>query len=490
MARADIISILYSKEKSPLEFNFDMLMAPPMYTYLTMYDIQELNRIATSARYASKIEIKYKLIDDIMKARGFRKLHCGTNRVVYKHLENETFVAKIAIDKVGITDNPREFINQNYLKPFVTKVFECSPCGTVAFVERVQAITSRQEFMSVADDVFHLITNYIIGKYVLEDIGTKFFMNYGLRNGYGPVLLDFPYVFELDGYKMHCNKVDQITGVKCTGIIDYDDGFNALQCNMCGKRYFAHELESSIKNKTILMKEEGDVPMKISLKRGNKVIELADTTTESEIISIERVPRSMRVGKNSRQHRQGIYLVRGGKTIDLYEKDDFKNNYYNKKNYQKSGNNHDKNSNRYGKNNSDKNNRYDKNRDDHRSNKPKDEKKYNTGSQNRKNAQPSNKFDKFYKNNDSIKKDQTAKDPIVENIVINQEAEKLEEVKDILASNPVENMESKVDIVQQNDENSIYKTLGLSESDFDEPDCIDKENEELYESDDYLLDQY
>ena len=83
------------------------------------------------------------------------------------------------------------------LKPFVTKMFECSPCGTVATVERVEPITSRQEFLSVADDIFDLLNQQILGQYILEDIGTNYFMNYGLRKGFGPVLLDYPYLFEL-----------------------------------------------------------------------------------------------------------------------------------------------------------------------------------------------------------------------------------------------------------------------------------------------------
>ena len=35
----------------------------------------------------------------------------------------------------------------------------------------------------------------------MADIGTNFFMNWGIRPGFGPVLLDYPYVYELDGNK-------------------------------------------------------------------------------------------------------------------------------------------------------------------------------------------------------------------------------------------------------------------------------------------------
>ena len=56
-----------------------------------------------------------------------------------------------------------------------------SPCGTVGVFERVNPITSREEFLSVADDIYEVITQWFIGKYVLADIGTKFFMNWKIK---------------------------------------------------------------------------------------------------------------------------------------------------------------------------------------------------------------------------------------------------------------------------------------------------------------------
>lgn len=183
MAKANVLDFLYRERKSPLEFNFDMLTAPPLLSLLTYQDIYELNRIARSVKLVGKIDEKYRMIDGIMNHRGFVKLHAGTNRVVYRCIEDQRFVIKIAIDRVGLNDNPDEFKNQFLLKPFVTKVFEVSPCGTVAVVERVDPIMSREEFISIADDVFALITKIFIGKYVLEDIGAWFFMNWGIRKG-------------------------------------------------------------------------------------------------------------------------------------------------------------------------------------------------------------------------------------------------------------------------------------------------------------------
>lgn len=184
MANMDVLNLLYKNDtRSALDFNFDMLTAPPLFTLLSYQDIYELNRIARSVKLVGKIDEKYRLIDNIMYNRGFRRLHAGTNRLVYRFIEDQRFVVKVAVDRVGLNDNPAEFKNQFLLKPFVTKIFEVSPCGTVALVERVDPLLSREEFISVADNIFDLITKIFIGRYVLDDIGTHYFMNYGIRGG-------------------------------------------------------------------------------------------------------------------------------------------------------------------------------------------------------------------------------------------------------------------------------------------------------------------
>lgn len=275
MARADILNVLYSQNKSPLEFKFDSLYIPPMLSYITAQDVFELYQIATSKKLSSKIEQKYQMISDIMHRRGFKKYHCGTNRMVFVHLEDHRFVAKIAIDDVGMKDNPAEFKNQLILRPFVTKVFEVSPCGTVGFFERIDPIINNKEFQFAGEDIFNLLVNFIIGKYALEDIGSNYFMNWGIRKGFGPCLLDFPYVYELDGNKMYCNA--KRNNIVCGGEIDYDIGFNNLVCTKCGKRYFARELSKLQEQKLIIIK--GDVTMKTQLVRNGQVICESESAT-------------------------------------------------------------------------------------------------------------------------------------------------------------------------------------------------------------------
>lgn len=283
MARADLLNILYSKEASALDFHFEQLHMPSMYKYLSPYDIEELRILASSAKYASKINFKYKEINRIMTNRGFKKFHSGTNRVVYSYLEDMSFLVKIAVDKVGMRDNPCEYRNQFLLKPFVSKTFEVSPCGTVATVERVEPITSRQEFLSIAGDVFDMLNTRILGEYILEDIGSDYFMNFGIRKGFGVVLLDYPYLFKLDGNKLYCNKVLDNSHI-CNGVIDYDAGFNNLVCSSCGKRYLAMELKQATENKMIIMKGHNDLNLNIRIKRGNDVVSELSSNRESETI--------------------------------------------------------------------------------------------------------------------------------------------------------------------------------------------------------------
>ena len=274
MDRRDVLKrLLYPKCKTAVEFKFDTLMVNPLLTYISPQDIYQLNKIATSIKYSSKPKEKYAMIDNILVPRGFKKMASGTNRVVYRFLEDYRIVLKVAIDKVGLSDNGNEFRNQHLLKPFVTKCFEVSPCGTVGIFERVVPITSREEFINISEDIFDLINN-LIGKYVLEDIGEKYYMNYGLREGFGPVLLDYPYVFELDGRKLFCNVPEPMSPLGyCGGEIDYDLGYNDLICTKCGKRYLATELKSDEKSdKPKIIIKGDDIIMKCVLKRGNEVV--------------------------------------------------------------------------------------------------------------------------------------------------------------------------------------------------------------------------
>jgi len=284
--RIDKLNAIYAKKKLFRNFDYDSMYHPPISQYLTTQDIAMLHKIAMSAKYNGRISEKIKMMDDIMRSRGFTRFHSGTNRLVYKSEFDSSIVIKVGMDKVGITDNPAEYYAQEVLKPFCCKVFEVSPCGTVAMIERVTPILNRQQFEEVADEVFYTIAVQFSGL-VMEDIGCKFFMNWGLREGFGPVILDFPYTYAMDVHKMHCTHKEG--DFECDGLIDYDIGFNTLICEKCGSRYTARELGKiskvvSIKERLSQLEKEGAETMiekfEVAVERNGKSFAINDTSTD------------------------------------------------------------------------------------------------------------------------------------------------------------------------------------------------------------------
>ena len=265
-----MLNRLMSKSMNKQEFNYEILTAPPIYSMFTMEDINQLHYIASSAKYSAKLKEKYEAIDNIMRNRGFEKLVAGTNRVSYIPTFANNFIVKVAYDTVALKDSLREYENQRLIKPFCTKVFEVTPCGTLGVFERVNPVTSVKEYISMAADIFRLLNNFVIGDYIIDDIGTKYFQNIGYRNGFGPVILDFPYVYEVDPKKIWCNKPDpnDPTGY-CNGPIDYDGGFNKLKCRKCGAIYKPFELAKKIEYKSQLIVESEEKRMKIKLSGGS-----------------------------------------------------------------------------------------------------------------------------------------------------------------------------------------------------------------------------
>lgn len=280
MARADTLSKLYAKTGTALEFNYDLLTAPPLLSLIPKRDMDYLYKILTSVRYNSKMDFKEAEAKKVLEYNGFKRLHAGTHRVAWRHLEYPTIILKVSMNKSSLMDNIREYQNQFFLKPFCTKVFETTPDGLLGLFERVDPIQSEEEYKSVASDIFDFLNEKIIGKYIVDDIGTKSFMNIGLRSvktcgyAFGPVLLDFPEVYPLDGSKLYCNAVKN--GIYCGGEIDYDDGFNVIRCTKCGRTYEARELRKAEENNEII-KEGASKNMRVILKRGEEVVDVIDS---------------------------------------------------------------------------------------------------------------------------------------------------------------------------------------------------------------------
>ena len=270
----NLISVMYGGTTDLNSFKWDQMTTAPILSLMTTQDIDYIRKLILSPKYSGDTKYKLDKINDVMHFRGFTKFAGGTNRVVYIHPAAPNAVFKIAIDSIGIGDNPAEYRNQAILKPYCCKVFECSPCGTIASFERVYRITTFKEFYEIADDYFYILSRRILGKYIMEDIGINYFMNVGIRIGCHPVILDFPYLYELDGKKLQCqNQLDD--GTICGGEIDYDDGFNKLICKKCGRIYRAKDLRKDPDKSRIVVIGSGEeeyTDMRNVITAGNRVI--------------------------------------------------------------------------------------------------------------------------------------------------------------------------------------------------------------------------
>lgn len=265
-------SVLFTPQSTNYQELFESIQMPINgWALLSPDDVNRLYWIATTGSLAGKFDKKRELMDEVMHNRGFKFMAGGTNRMVYKHYEFPTIVAKVPIDKVGMNDNIAEMENQKLIWPYCTKMLQI--VGHIGFAERVEPILNRYQFNAFAAMIY-LTTLQLVGKYVLEDIGTDYWKNWGVRTGWGPVLLDMPYVYPLDGNKLICRKPMR-DGRPCLGLIDYDPGFNHLYCTRCGRMYNAAELQDNIKKKIIDLDQSnkgGKKPMLAKLMRGNKVL--------------------------------------------------------------------------------------------------------------------------------------------------------------------------------------------------------------------------
>ena len=292
MARLDILNILYSKKKSINDFNWDAITAPPLLSLLSPYDIQMLDSICRDPRLNSSLSKKKEYIRQVLEPRGFVRFASGTNRVVYKFLEDQSFLIKVAISVPGLKDSPMEMRNQMYLKPFCAKCIEVSPMGTIGSFERVETINSVSQYLDVADDHFRLLNDKVFGKFIMADVGTKFWMNLGIRTGFGLVFVDYPLLYEVDGAKLFCN-AKTITGLPCGGEIDYDAGCNFLYCTKCGKQYLASTLAKTGYSKDITIVKKGESKMKIEINykgkrmESNEVSSMAAATTYLENVRMK-----------------------------------------------------------------------------------------------------------------------------------------------------------------------------------------------------------
>lgn len=248
---------------------FDSLRINPLLSYFTQDDIKFLHNLAVSPAMHCNVKEKYRLIGELMQKRGFKLIGGGTNRRAYECIYDSRVVAKVATDYVGFTSNLKEYVNQNVLKPFCNKIFEVTPCGTLAIIEAVVPIKDKSEFQKYAPEIFDILYFKIRNNNIaMDDIGTSRFKNWGYRTGFGPVLLDYPSMYVADPKKRLCK--DILNNCLCSGTLDYDEGFNNIVCSECGKTYLASTLSKpdgddikSLLSAVGYRKQEGVKKMKV-----------------------------------------------------------------------------------------------------------------------------------------------------------------------------------------------------------------------------------
>lgn len=215
---------------------YDAYRVNPLFSYFTVQDIAELNKIAKSPYYHGKMNEKYDKIKEIMWRRGFVLIGGGTNRRAFECVYDPRVVAKVATDSVGFTSNLKEYVNQNVLKPFCNKIFEVTPCGTLALIERVVPIKDVFEYTKYCREIYDILfMKFRNNEIAMDDIGCNALKNWGYRQNFGPVLLDYPTMYVADLKKRSCKAL--INGKLCNGTLDYDDGFNNIVCTECGTTY-------------------------------------------------------------------------------------------------------------------------------------------------------------------------------------------------------------------------------------------------------------
>lgn len=230
----EVISLYFNE---PMKY-FINLQAPKIFELISPQDEFDIYDLIRSDKSVKK---KISTIDSIiLKYPYFKRIGTGTNRMVYKNLDHNSHILKIAFDMTALQDGPREFVNQKYLAPLCTKIFEVSPNDVITSSEYVTPIKNYHQFKYYSDIVYDIIVDrFISNGILLDDIGFSFYKNWGLRFGF-PILLDFPYMYKFDDFtKFKCDNI--INGIRCNGDLDFDDMLNYLWCPKCGRHEISLE---------------------------------------------------------------------------------------------------------------------------------------------------------------------------------------------------------------------------------------------------------
>ena len=255
----------------PLERTFDDLQGPMVEDLFDAETIKSIKLVVTNPKIKF-FKDKFRILAGILNPLGYILAHAGTNRVVFQPQFDDSFVVKIGLDIAGRTNNPNEIVNQKYLKPFVCKCFDTTDDGVIGTFERVVPIENLYQLWSVREDIFDIM-RAITKRFVIDDFGTEAFKNWGVRKGFGPVLLDYADMYILDKDTAYCRKpIDWHSTAVCGGELGYTPGYNKIMCKKCGGIGKAKQYKGKEKLSVYVPSRGIDMGIKCVIKIGGRTV--------------------------------------------------------------------------------------------------------------------------------------------------------------------------------------------------------------------------
>ena len=255
----------------PLERAFDDLQGPMVEDLFDAETIKSIKMTVTNPKIKF-FKDKFRILAGILNPLGYILAHAGTNRVVFQPQFDDSFVVKIGLDIAGRTNNPNEIVNQKYLKPFVCKCFDTTDDGVIGTFERVVPIENLYQLWSVREDIFDIM-RAITKRFIIDDFGTEAFKNWGVRKGFGPVLLDYADMYILDKDTAYCRKpIDWHSTAVCGGELGYTPGYNKIMCKKCGGIGKAKQYKGKEKLSVYVPSRGIDMGIKCIIKVGGKTV--------------------------------------------------------------------------------------------------------------------------------------------------------------------------------------------------------------------------
>lgn len=218
---------------------YDSWQSPPLARWFTPQDIKFIEDIAVSPTLTTHPIEKYHLLDEFMESRGFKTEIGGTNRRFYSSVEFPQFGAKISTSLEGFKNNKDEYNVQHVLKPYCTKVYDVTQSGAIA-LDEVGLRIDKDSIIDYGDQIFDILDIvFRRRKIAMTDVGIATPKQWVIRRNFGPILCDFPSVVILDPKKCYCTRRVKRHGIEmpCNGLIDFDLGFNKMECTVCGQKY-------------------------------------------------------------------------------------------------------------------------------------------------------------------------------------------------------------------------------------------------------------